>query len=58
MIRPNIKVEQHTVILREVDDSVSEEAIQEMFSRASCPQYVSCRSEANNNWSSKGTLGN
>ena len=50
IIRPNIKLEQNTVILREVEESVTEALIQEMFESAACPPIVSCRSEANNNW--------
>lgn len=49
-MRPNIKVEQPTIILRDVESDVSESAITEMLAAANCGRVVSCRSEMNSTW--------
>jgi hypothetical protein len=49
-VRPNIKVEQHTIILRDVDSDVTESAIRDMIKAANCGEIVGCRSEMNSTW--------
>lgn len=51
IVRPNVKAEQHTIILRDVEESVTEEEIiQEIFEKSCCPSLLTCRSEMNNTW--------
>lgn len=50
IIRPNVKAEQQTIILRDVEETVTEETIKELFEKAECPSLVGCRSEMNNTW--------
>ena len=49
-VRPNIRVEQHTIILREVCGEISSADITDMFRAANCPSIVGCRSEMNSTW--------
>lgn len=50
IVRPNVKAEQHTIILRDVEESITEDIIKEIFEKTSCPPIASCRSEMNNTW--------
>eukprot|EP00602_Paraphysomonas_sp_CaronLab_P003247 CAMPEP_0185018616 /NCGR_PEP_ID=MMETSP1103-20130426/1276_1 /TAXON_ID=36769 /ORGANISM="Paraphysomonas bandaiensis, Strain Caron Lab Isolate" /LENGTH=707 /DNA_ID=CAMNT_0027548481 /DNA_START=160 /DNA_END=2280 /DNA_ORIENTATION=- len=49
-VRPNIKTEQHTIILRDVDSGVTDADVRDAFISVSCPPIVGCRSEMNSTW--------
>jgi len=49
-VRPNIKAEQHTIILRDVDSNVTEVDVLKVFADVACPPVVGCKSEMNSTW--------
>lgn len=50
IIKPNVKPEQNTLILRDIPSTASNEAIMEVFAKANCPMPVSLRSDMNDIW--------
>lgn len=57
MVRPKLRVEQHTIILRDIPPEVAAESILKIFENAPaaadgapCPRAVSARSDMNNTW--------
>ena len=49
-IKPNVKPEQNTLILRDIPSTSSNEAIMEIFTNANCPVPISLRSDMNDIW--------
>ena len=50
IIKPNVKPEQNTLILRDIPSTASNEAIMEVFTQANCPLPISLRSDMNDTW--------
>ena len=49
-VLPSYKVQQNTVILRDLDPATCEEGLRAFFSDNQCPAVASCKSELNNTW--------
>jgi hypothetical protein len=49
-VRPRLKVEQHTVILRDIPENTEMEVILKLFEDAQSPSFTSARPDMNNTW--------
>lgn len=50
VVRPRLKVEQHTVILRDIPESTDVAVIMKLFEDAQSPRVTSARPDMNNTW--------
>lgn len=48
-VRPNYKIEQNTIIVRDLEN-ISEESLKALFFENGCPAVTSCRSDMNSSW--------